>query len=222
MTKIKVKVSKAFLREAPLKKTEIGEHVISEIDSHNPPFTNPSPKTIDLGNANSDLKKKIQDALNGDKEAIKERDASELVWNNLFNKEADYVDSVADGDEVIIAQSGFKSTKGERSKKEKPGQVIIKTVKGDYTTPGKIDIECNALPGADFYIAIAAQQTVDMKIKNSQALFSPQGQMGFSISSTRKLSVEDLQSGAKYFVMVIAFNTAGLGAESQAFTVIVP
>jgi hypothetical protein len=220
--KRKAKVSRDFIKFSPLKKTELGEHVSSEIKDHNPPFTDPNPKTIDLDSANNDLKSKIQAALNGDKEAIKERDAAELVWNTMFEKEADYVDSVANGDELIIAQSGFSATKTDIQRKVKPGQVIIKTVKGDYTTPGKIDIECNALPDADFYFAIAGQQPVDAKIKNAQVLFMPQSQMGFSISTTRKLSIEDLQSGSKYYVAVVAFNTAGLGAESQAFTVVVP
>ena len=220
--KRKAKVSREFIKFSPLKKTELGEHVISELDAHNPPFTEPNPKIIVLGNANSDLKTKILAALNGDKEAIKERDASEVVLNGLFEKEADYVDGVANGDELIIAQSGFGSTKTDIQRKAKPGQVIIKTVKGDYTTPGKIDVECNALPGADFYIAFATQQSLDMKTKNSQLLFMSQSQMGFAISTTRKLSIEDLPSGIKYFVAVVAFNTAGLGAESQVFTVIVP
>ena len=222
MKKRKAKVSRAFTQDTPLKKTEIGDHVSSEMNKHAAVFPNPNPKLNVLDDATTDLKKKIQAALSGDKEAIKQRDASELVWNGLFEKEADYVDSVANGDELIITQSGFKATQTEVHAKVKPGQVIIKNVKGDYALPGKIDIECNALPGADFYIVIAGQQPVDVKTKNSQALLQPQSQMGFAISTKRKLSIEDLQSGTKYYVTVIAFNTAGLGPESQVFAVVVP
>jgi len=222
MSTRKAKVSRAFLKEDPLKKTEIGDEVIAGIGGHPLVFTVPVPPVADLTTANNDLRTKTVAALNGDKEAIELRDAAEKVWDTKFNKAAQYVDDLADGDTLIIEQSGFKSTKTEIGKKPKPGQALIKSVKGDYTTKGKIDIEVETLTGADFYIAVATQQPLDMKVKNSQALMMPQAEMGVAISTTRKLSIQDLQSKQEYEVVVIGYNTAGLGSPSQVVRVVVP
>ncbi len=222
MGKRKAKVSRAFLKEDPLKKTETGEEVIGGFTDHPLVFVTPIPSIADLTGVNDTLREKVIAALNGDKEAIEKRDAAEKVWDEKFSKSASYVDGVADGDTLIIEQSGFKSTKTETTKKVKPGQPVIKTAKGDYTTKGKVDIECLTLAGADFYIAVASQQLINMNIKNSQALFAPQAEMGISISTTRKISIEGLQSKQEYQVTVMCFNTAGLGPQSQVATVVVP
>lgn len=218
----KAKVSRGFLKEEPLKKTEVGNEVITGISGHSTVFVTPVPPVSELTLVNETLHAKILAALNGDKEAIEERNAAEKAWDAKFKKAANYVDDLADGDTLIIEQSGFKSTKTEISKKVKPGQVIIKSVKGDYTTRGKVDVECEALNGADFYIAFASPEPLNMQIKNSQALVEPQKAMGFAISTTRKLSIEGLESRMEYNIVVVGFNTAGLGAVSQTSKVVAP
>ena len=218
----KAKVLRAFLQDNPLKKTEIGSHVISETTDHPLVFTDPQPKLEDLKTANDDLRNKAQAALSGDTEAIKARDASEKEWIALFSKNCDYTDGVAKGNVLIIAQAGHKATKTDTTHKEKVGQAIIKVAKGDYTTKGKIDIECEALAGADFYLAVASLQPINLNIKNSQILYTPQSEVGFAISTTRKLSIEGLQSKQEYYVIVMGYNTAGIGPQSQAATVVAP
>jgi len=218
----KAKVSRAFLKEDPLKKTEVGDEVIAGIGGHPSVFMSPTPPVTDLTTANNDLRTKTVTALNGDKIAIEEREAAEKEWDKKFGKSATYVDTLADGDTLIIEQSGFKSTKTETTRKEKPGQALIKVLKGDYTTHGKIDIEVDTLAGADFYIAFASQQQVGLRLKNSQALVASESEVAMGISTTRKISIEELQSRQEYEVVVVGYNTAGIGAPSQVAKVVVP
>ena len=218
----KAKVLRAFLKDNPLKKAETGTHVTDEMTDHPLVFTTPIPTLADLKAATDDLVKKAIAALSGDTELIKARDESEVAWIEIFGKNCDYVDGIANGNLLIIAQAGHKATKTDITHKVKTGQAIIKVVKGDYANKGKIDIECDALAGADFYIAVASMQPINMNVKNSQALFMPQGDMGFAISTSRKITIEGLQSKQEYYVIVMGYNTAGIGPQSQAASVVVP
>ncbi len=218
----KAKVLRAFLQDNPLKKTETGGHIISETGDHPLVFVTPIPTLADLTAANNDLLAKAQAALNGDTELIKARDESEVAWVTIFGKNCDYTDGIANGNLLTIAQAGHKSTKTDVTHKVKTGQVVIKVAKGDYPNKGQIFIECEALAGADFYIAVASMQPINMNVKNSQALFMPQGDMGFAISTTRKITIEGLQSKQEYYVIVMGYNTAGIGPQSQAASVVVP
>jgi len=218
----KAKVLVTFLKENTLKKTEIGDEVISGISAHPLVFASPAPPLAELSAINNNLRTKTVAALNGDKIALEERNASEKEWDKKFSKAARYVDDLADGDTLIIEQSGFKSTKTETYKKAKPGQALIKVVKGDYTTRGKIDIKVEKLSGADSFFAIATQQPLAMKINKGQIIFSPQAELALSISTTRKISIEDLQSKQEYEVIVFGCNTAGIGSPSQVARVVVP
>jgi hypothetical protein len=213
----KAKVLRSFMRDTPTKKTENGAHIIDELKHHTAEFPTPIPDPADLNTANEDLKQKTIAAINGGAEAIRARDESEKAWDTIFSKCCDYVDGVADGNVLIITQAGMKSTATEIHAKTAPNQPLIIDAKGDHTIKGKIDVECMALPDADIFICMASTSPISASITMSQ--LKPSADMVMVFSTKRKMALEGLESRKEYFIAVVGYNSAGLGAMSSSVSV---
>jgi hypothetical protein len=74
-------------------------------------FPTPTPPLADLVNAITDYSTSLQGAATRDRVQIKIKIAKKLALNNLLRSLANYVSFVSNGDEAIIASSGFDATK---------------------------------------------------------------------------------------------------------------
>lgn len=221
------RVSLDFIDETPTKKGVFGDNVIAEMSdpAHVIIFPMPDVPMATLQIVNDALKLKTQQALSGDKERILERDAAERVWNANFRKQAQYVNRIADGDKLIIAQSGYHSTDTEVSPKDKPAQPDLDA--WGNKAKGSIYAEAETIANMKGIVFIASTQPIDnnnLSIKNKQLKMSGAivGEVEVILGTKRKVDFEGLMSGTKYYIAAVAFNAAGPSDISNVIDVIAP
>lgn len=219
------KVSFDFIELTPTDKGVFGDNVIAEMTDHSGVFVTPDISIATLTTLNDDLKLKTQQALSGDSEKILERDAAEVVWETNFRKEAQYVQRIASGDKLIIAQSGYHSTQTEVHPADKPGQADLSA--WGNKVKGSIHAEIKAMAKVRGIVFIASTQPINntnMSIKNKQLKMSGTTavEMEAILGTKRKVDFEGLVSGTTYYIAAIAFNAAGPGDISNVIDVIAP
>jgi hypothetical protein len=74
---------------------------------------------------------------------------------NALDQTAKYVDSVANGNEGVIIQAGFKATKGTKTQKKAPGQCTDIVVQ--HVSTGKMSAMCAKDPLAESYVCIVTE-----------------------------------------------------------------
>jgi hypothetical protein len=225
MSEKPAKVSFGFITLTPTQKGVFGDNVIAELNEHLLVFPSPDIPIIDLNTANNDLKLKTQQALSGDKEKILLRDASERTWNNLFRKEGQYVERIASGDKLIIAQSGFHSTDTEVQPQPKPNQAVVDA--WGNKAKGSIHAEIEPLAnvkGIMFIASTIPTNVQTMSIKNKQLRISGDAniQLEAILGTKRKVDFQGLNSGTTYYITAIGFNAAGPGDMSNTIDVVAP
>ena len=100
MAKAKVKIDVYMSLNIPGKIQYARDRVIDM--TGNPNFTTPNPPLLVVKGAADDLETKYNLAQGGGPADTTAQNAAELVLDDLMRKEAAYVDSVADGNTVII------------------------------------------------------------------------------------------------------------------------
>jgi len=225
MSERKAKVSYDFKTYNPVNKGLFGDNVIAEMTEHSGVFSNPDVDMSSLTSVNSDLKTKTQEALSGDKEKILRRDAAEVVWDNTFSREAQYVERIANGDKLIIAQSGYHNTDTEAQPVDKPAMPHLDA--WGNKAKGSIHAEIKALANIRGIVFIASTQPIDsnsLSIKNKQLKMSGNitGDIEAILGTKRKVNFEGLVSGTTYYIAAIAFNAAGPSDISEIITVVAP
>jgi hypothetical protein len=238
MAKLKAKVSRSFIYLAPNKKGTLGSHIIEEIGDHPLVFVTPDPTLANMTLVNNDLVSKTTDALTGEIEMIELRDAAEVVWNTTFNGAADYVDGLAKGDAVIIAQSGFDSTKTETVGHDHPGFTAVKKMVGNVEEAGTILFEVEHTAGAFGHIFIGVQgDGLDLSLVGNNIVItttqpvpgpgpfptpSSPSKAVIGIGTHPKFILGTFPSASQVGCRVLAFNAKGFGAATAIQPVVAP
>ena len=217
------KVSFDFIDFNPNGKGLFGDNVIAEMTEHNPPFDKPDVPIGDLDEVNKTLKTKTQQALSGDKVKIQERDAAEKVWNDKFRKEGEYVQRVAAGDKLVIAQSGYHSTQTEIHPQQKPAQPKLDAY--GNKAKGSIHAEIGALADVRGIIFIAAAKGALSKMGIDGQTLKIQGntnEINALLGTKRKVDFTNLNSGQEYEITAVVFNAAGVSDMANTISVVAP
>jgi len=209
----------------------------------NPNFVTPLPSLATVTTVTDDLETKEFAAQGGGTAQIAARDAAEEVWKNTMRQEADYVDTIAQGNVVIITSAGFTATDIQRTPKlapVKPGNLILKH--SDNT--GEIFFNCDAVPDAESYVAVLSTDAAALNITalGTQLMIelpapngapaplaapppSPapvsNGLLVIDASKERKKTIRGLTSGKRIHAKMYCFNAAGRGPDSDAISIMV-
>lgn len=159
---------------------------------------------------------------------------------NMLDQTAVYVDSVAQGEEAIILNSGFKPTKGSRTPSPKP--TVPQSVSLSNVGIQSLEAQCNVQPAVSTYMCIlteGAPLPAGIHITNS-------GQMDFGIdgaddpearaamltalskvtnawmdlTKSRIKRFAGLTPTKRYFVTFCAINPTGVGPLSPAVSTV--
>lgn len=220
----KAKVSLDFIVLSPTAKGMFGDNVIAEMTEHAAVFTTPDIPLAVLTSTNNDLKLKTQQALSGDKVKIQERDTAEALWETNFRKEAEYVQRIAAGDKLTIAQSGYHATDTEVHPVSVPAQAQIQAWANKGKASG-IHIEMQPLADCRGFMFFVSTQPVTnfAAIKGDEVKLSESSPMiTAKLTTKRKVDVAELSSGQSYFITALGFNATGVGEFSNAVEVVAP
>ncbi len=108
-----VAVSMAFLRYAYADKVVFGDKVIKLLTLNALKFPELPSSVILLKGFNDNLRTAITNQITGGKIEQKHLQSVTVVWNTNYKLVAKYINVVCNGDEELIAESGFPSTKGD-------------------------------------------------------------------------------------------------------------
>ena len=133
---------------------------------------------------------------------------------------AEYVNTVADGNEDTILLSGFKPTKGTASKPPKPVEITGVTVKRGAA--GQLLADCDNQDFVTSYVCIVtvgAPPPPEYVISDSGQLYivgqepvppTPTGAI-FDFNKNHKKTFSGLVSGTRYYFTYFGINSEGVG-----------
>lgn len=220
MAKAKVKIN--FIRLPIPEKIEYARDRVVDMTG-NPNFTTPSPPLATISAAALDLEKKYNKAQGGGPADTIAQNAAELVLDNLMRDEADYVDSIAVGNAVIISSAGFTPTQTAQTPVQKPLKPEnLKLKHGEQ--PGSISTVCDKVKNAKAYVTvISTSADGQVTVSGDDVLItSGTGVVVVNVSTNRKSAHGGLTSGTKYYVRKFAINAAGRGPDSDVIPIVAP
>ena len=209
----------------------------------NPNFVTPLPSLATVTTVTDDLETKQLAAEGGGTAQIAARDAAELVWDNTMRQEADYVDTIAQGNVVIITSAGFTATDIQRTPHAAPakpvGQRFISTQQS-----GTVIFTCDAVPSSESYVAVLSTDAaaLDITVAGTQLMIelpapnsvpaplaapppvpAPVSNVLLVINASkeRKKTITGLESGKRIHAKMYCFNSAGRGLDSDAISIMV-
>ena len=162
--------------------------------------------------------------MSGDKVKIQEREEAEKVWDAKFRKEAEYVQRIANGNKLIIAQSGYHSTETEIHPLQKPATPILQA----WGNKGKGSIHAEILPVADtrgiVFLAAGKGALANMSVDGQIVKVKGQGvdEINALFGTKRKVDFVNLTSGQEYEITAFAFNATGVSDMAAPISVIAP
>lgn len=195
-----LKISTNFV---PLKDTDFGivaERILSSMEG-NPNFTTPVPSLDSLAGILEAYKKKLLEAIDGDRIKAAYKRASRKKLEEQLRVLALYVMHIASGDLKILTSSGFNLTKT-------PEKVYI-------TNPGTIKLQNGISSGQLVSIAKAvkgARNYIHEICKDGE---QTNDQWQAHNSSMRKYTFTNLTPGQKYWVRVSALGSGQQKAISE-------
>lgn len=219
------KVSYEFVKLIPTEKILFGDNVLAMMAEHAGVFPIPDVPLSTLDIANEHLRSKTQEALNGDREKILERDGAEQVWIGLFRQQAGYVQRIAGNSKLIITQSGYQSTSTEANAVARPIQPNFDA--WGNKAKGSIRAEIKEPIHARGHVFVASGHPInakDLKMKNGQLTVPPELSSSIELIFTtkRKVDFEGLVSGQTYYVAALGFNAGGVSPISTIIDVVAP
>ena len=136
-------VSKASNDYTIPEKTIFGDSVLAQMLLWVSIFITPTISLAALKTLNDNLKTTAAAAEDGSHEETLLMYAAEKLWITGFTKEGEYVDGIANGNEVTITRSGYKSTVTETAAATVPGHFIIEKAVSNNVA-GSINVEMTA------------------------------------------------------------------------------
>jgi hypothetical protein len=220
----KAKVSFEFRLLNPTQKILFGDNVVAEMTANAAVFPLPDVSLAALSAANEALKLKTQQALSGDKVAIQERDEAEQTWQELFKQEAYYVQRVALGSKLTIAQSGFGATRTEVVAVPAPGQARIAAWANRGRGSG-IHVEVERIAACRVYVFVLSTEPLQPFARiqeDTLKLLTNTATIELKMTTKRKIDFKPLTSGQLYYVSAYGFNASGMGALANVIDVVAP
>lgn len=169
----------------------------------NPLFTTP-PVT------GADLQKAVDDfvASNAAAKASRSRNdfaksrTDRAIVSGMLKTLGDYVDMIAKGDENIILSAGMSFTK---TREKHPAPEQVKAISTVFTgVPGSLELSWKRPKFSSWFYVYMTTTPADA---TSWKLISTM--------DTRKLMVNNLASGTRFYFKVVPVNRAGLGPDSE-------
>ena len=206
------RASLAFKRQKPADKTTFGANVTTALQNAVAQFPNLPITITDLQALTANLAAAIVAALTGNHIAVATLKVAIADWNSGFTLTANYVTSVAQGDETIIRSAGFVPTKSETQPTQKPGPAngFNATINGSR---GSIIAGCkNAVTDAIAYLYTAVPDDVTVSY-NGDTMVIAVGEKTIYINADTHKQTEfcHLPSGVGFNVSMFAINRAGSG-----------
>jgi len=216
------RVLEGFVRLASPDKTAFGENVIQEMTDNAGTFATPKIPLATLQATNDDLAAKIGAAIGGGIIKIQERRAAEAIWDDQFRQQAAYVNEVANGDQLIIAQSGFKYSKTDVQPAPPLPKPIYNAEAGK--SKGALSLEAQPLTKAKAFLFLgAATNTANVVLNGNQIELQIGAEKIVMVLSTQRKSVMGgLQSASYFGTTCIAVNSAGVSPVANSVDVLVP
>ena len=192
-------VSKNFSRNkySDLELSELTKKIITGMTG-NESFPTPIPTLEALTTAKTAFDSAVEQADGGSRYDTMVKNQSRTELTTLLSNLADYVQFAAEGNEVVIASSGFKLN---QTKSEPVGTLPNATnfkVKAGPDS-GSVILSCKAIPGAMFYVFDYTDAPV-----TSESIWKE------VTSSKHRIQIDGLTSGHQY-----AFRASGGGADNS-------
>ncbi|MBV9962936.1 MAG: hypothetical protein JO072_11880 [Parafilimonas sp.] len=206
------KVSLGFLNLSTSKKAPFGANVIQLLNANAALFPELPVATDVLARTNSALAQALRNAEDGGKQARGDLNTAIAAWNDAFQKDANYVSLVANGDAQTIIKSGYNATKGTKQRVAVPG-----TLKNFHAVAPKaagiIDVSCDADTTSHGYITIATPETgVSVEQTGNQLAITIGDTTTYVLLSTKsKAQFENMPKGKQLYLSTLAFNASGAG-----------
>jgi hypothetical protein len=167
--------------------------------------------------SNDDLDKKAQAAEDGGKTAIKARNASEKVWNNIFKTTASYVNLIANGDVLFINQCGLDASAEHTTTKSIPGGLVNFEGTPIVKSAGAVEIKYDADTNAKAYASIITSTNAVIEQHGDMIIVTVGNEKVYILLDTHHKTVaNELPSGTELSLYGAAFNGYGVGQLTQA------
>ena len=206
----------------------------------NPNFVTPNPSLATVTTVTDDLETKELAAQGGGSAQIIARDAAALVWDNTMRALADYVDSIALGNTVIINSAGFTPTDVEGTPHALPAQPG-NLKHSPSKVNGEIFFSCDAVPDAESYVAVLStdaaalgivtlgtQLMITLNAATPAPLAAPPAPpasgnvlLVVDASKERRKTIRGLESGKRIYAKMYCFNSTGRGPDSDVVSIMV-
>ncbi len=150
---------------------------------------------------------------------------AEYDWKTKFTANANYVDTLADGDLAIINKSGYKPTASDTTKsKSLSAMTDFKSHGNSQLGPKIVTSKVKNFKGLKAYLFTLAHKDATVVLSGNQLTVSMAGEIVFSIILNTKSAANfyNLTSLTAMNASAAGFNTAGIGALSQVVEVSVP
>ncbi|MBK5284720.1 MAG: hypothetical protein JJE25_04905 [Bacteroidia bacterium] len=220
MAKAKVKIE-VYMKKSITGKIEYARDRFNDMTG-NTNFTTPSPPLLDIKNAATDLEVKFNKAQGGGPADTEAQDAAELILDDLMRKEAAYVDTIADGNTVIITSGGWTPTKTEKVSQQPPlkpaGTTLTQTPQS-----GTIISNSDKVTNSKGFVTILSQmENPPITIDGDQLIVGVTSTpVIIHVGVNKKAKHENLSPATKYYMRKYSFNTAGRGPDSDVISIMV-
>ena len=212
MAAIVIKVLHSWHRKKALEISSLGKSTAKSMTG-NSNFTTPAVPLTDMDAAAKRVSTAWNDRKNGDGGKTELKAALKDLRTKLL-KQANYVDSIAQGKKEIILSAAFEATSGESHPAVELGQPNPAQTK--VSSGGMVRMKTKRVPGATSYCWVVFLTAVcDIKIAGNHIILPPDN--GGTIIIPTGGSIETISGLAplkKIFAGVMARNAAGLSSMS--------
>ena len=190
MKKYLRKVVKTFKLLMDAKLLTFAQNVVPSMAAAVESFPTPTPTLVSISDEISNYAALLQSAASREKVQVALKNQSKQALLQLLSQLADYVNMVAQGDEVMLSQSGFNLNKVPQpiSMKGAAGLVLL-----DGGNSGELVLKFRRVEGASGYLY---QYTTDPLL--------PEDKWVSIAATTTSLTFTGLTKGVTYYCRVIA------------------
>ena len=163
----------------------------------------------------------ITDALSGNHAAVANVKNVVQEWNDAFTQTANFITSVAQGDQTTIRDAGFVPTKSETQPTQKPGAITNFTATINGSRGAIIAGSKKGVQGADTIIYSALPPDAEVSYNGNSMIITIDGISVYIIADTRRQTEFcNLPSGLSFNVSAFAVNRAGSGPATVGHDVV--
>lgn len=185
----------------------LAANIVKEMTANVSIFANPTVPLADFSAAVARLQNGYNTRKNGP-EGKAEYDEAYAALSELMRDQADYVDSVAKGNNKTIVMSGFEATKTDRTSAtvpDQPNAVKIKTEAG-----GTIFLSVDRVDGAASYLYIVySGEAKAIEVTDTHVVLPAGPEYTIIPDGATREEVSGLTPGSKVNVQALAQNAAG-------------